>query len=76
MILYFQLFVRAFAADGSSKSIMVDEKMTIGLVISILADKNHVRLNPDLAVIEHMPELYMGKSVDVFLKLGHIILFL
>ena len=41
---------------------MVDEKMTIGLVISILADKNHVRLNSDLAVIEHMPELYMGKE--------------
>ena len=61
-MLYFQLFVRAFAADGSSKSIMVDEKMTIGLVISILADKNHVRLNSDLAVIEHMPELYMGKE--------------
>ena len=61
-MLHFQLFVRAFAADGSSKSIMVDEKMTIGLVISILADKNHVRLNSDLAVIEHMPELYMGKE--------------
>ena len=40
---------------------MVDEKMTIGLIISILADKNHVRLNTDLAVIEHMPELFMGK---------------
>lgn len=59
-----KLFVRAFAADGSSKSIMVDEKMTIGLVISILADKNHVRLNPDLAVIEHMPELYMERILE------------
>lgn len=56
-----QLFVRAFASDGSSKSIMVDEKMSILEVIAILADKNHVKLRPDLAVIEHMPELYMGK---------------
>jgi hypothetical protein len=57
----FQLFVRAFAKDGSSKSILVDEKMMIGQVCSILADKNHVRLNAKLAVIEHMPELYMGR---------------
>lgn len=57
----FQLFVRAFAIDGSSKSIMVDEKMSILEVIAVLADKNHVKLHPDLAVIEHMPELYMGK---------------
>lgn len=35
--------------------------MTILEVVSILADKNHVRLNTDLAVVEHMPELYMGK---------------
>ena len=35
--------------------------MTIGLIISLLADKNHVRLNYDLAVIEHMPELFMGE---------------
>ena len=56
----FQLFVRAFARDGSSKSIMVDEKMCILEVIAVLADKNHVKLTPDLAVVEHMPELYMG----------------
>lgn len=53
--------MRAFATDGSSKSIMVDEKMTILEVIAVLADKNHVKLNPDLAVVEQMPELYMGR---------------
>lgn len=61
ILFFFQLFVRAFAKDGSSKSILVDEKMMIGQVCSILADKNHVRLNAKLAVIEHMPELYMGR---------------
>ncbi|XP_060583749.1 ras-associated and pleckstrin homology domains-containing protein 1-like isoform X2 [Ruditapes philippinarum] len=59
-----KLFVRAFACDGSSKSIMVDEKMTILEVISTLADKNHVRLNLDLAVVEHMPELYMERVLE------------
>ena len=65
--------MRAFASDGSSKSIMVDEKMTILEVISVLADKNHVRLNPDLAIVEHMPELYMGKfSKSIFRFLAHL----
>ncbi|XP_052094999.1 ras-associated and pleckstrin homology domains-containing protein 1-like isoform X3 [Mytilus californianus] len=59
-----KLFVRAFAKDGSSKSILVDEKMSIGQVCSILADKNHVRLNAKLAVIEHMPDLYMERILE------------
>lgn len=56
-----QLFVRAFAKDGSSKSILVDEKMTVSQVCSVLADKHHGRLTHDMAVIEHMPELFMGE---------------
>lgn len=64
------MFVRAFAKDGSSKSILVDEKMSIGQVCSILADKNHVRLNAKLAVIEHMPDLYMGKNYKLELYIG------
>lgn len=59
-----KLFVRAFAKDGSSKSILVDEKMAIGQVCSILADKNHVRLNAKLAVIEHMPDLFMERILE------------
>ena len=53
--------MRAFASDGSSKSILVDEKMCVGQVCTQLADKNHVRLNHNLAVVEHMPELLMGE---------------
>ncbi|XP_052245813.1 ras-associated and pleckstrin homology domains-containing protein 1-like isoform X3 [Dreissena polymorpha] len=59
-----KLFVRAFACDGSSKSIMVDEKMSILEVIATLADKNHVRLDLDLAVVEHMPELFMERVLE------------
>lgn len=39
--------------------------MAIGQVCSILADKNHVRLNAKLAVVENMPELYMGELMIV-----------
>ncbi|XP_056007058.1 ras-associated and pleckstrin homology domains-containing protein 1-like isoform X4 [Ostrea edulis] len=59
-----KLFVRAFGKDGSSKSILVDEKMSISDVCSVLADKNHTRLNSKLAVIEHMPELLMERILE------------
>ncbi|XP_059163290.1 ras-associated and pleckstrin homology domains-containing protein 1-like isoform X2 [Physella acuta] len=59
-----KLFVRAFAKDGSSKSILVDEKMSVSQVCSQLADKNHVRLNHKLSVVEHMPELLMERILE------------
>ncbi|XP_046580420.1 ras-associated and pleckstrin homology domains-containing protein 1-like isoform X2 [Haliotis rubra] len=59
-----KLFVRAFAKDGSSKSILVDEKMAVGQVASVLADKNHMKLNTNLTVIEHMPDLLMERILE------------
>ncbi|ESP00750.1 hypothetical protein LOTGIDRAFT_140588, partial [Lottia gigantea] len=59
-----KLFVRVFATDGSSKSILVDEKMTVGQVTGLLADKNHIPLNTNLAVIEHMPDLFMERVLE------------
>ncbi|KAK7110118.1 hypothetical protein V1264_014045 [Littorina saxatilis] len=59
-----KLFVRAFAKDGSSKSILVDEKMTVGQVCSMLADKHHGRLTHSMAVVEHMPELFMERLLE------------
>ncbi|CAL1537600.1 unnamed protein product, partial [Lymnaea stagnalis] len=59
-----KLFVRAFAKDGSSKSILVDEKMSVAQVCSQLADKNHVRLNHKLSVVEYMPELLMERILE------------
>ena len=57
----FQLFVRAYTADGGSKSILVDEKMTVAQVCDILVAKNHVTPTVHWAVIEQLPELYMGE---------------
>lgn len=59
-----KLFVRAFGRDGSSKSILVDEKMTVGHVCNILADKNHMKLSPDLAVVEYIPDLYIERILE------------
>ena len=57
----FQLFVRVHTLDMCSKSIMVDERMTAAQVVAMLVAKNHCKPNLDWAVVEHMPELYMGK---------------
>jgi len=56
-----KLFIKAFSADGSTKSLLVDEKMTCAYVTRLLADKNHVHMDPKWGIVEHLPDLYMGK---------------
>lgn len=56
-----KLFIKVFTSDGSAKSLLVDEKMTVGHVTRLLADKNHVTLEPKWAVLEHLPDLHMGE---------------
>lgn len=55
-----KLFIKAFSVDGSSKSLLVDEKMTCGYVARLLADKNHVTMEPKWAIVEQLPDLHMG----------------
>ena len=55
-----KLFLKAFSRDGSSKSLLVDEKMTVAHVTRLLADKNHVTMDPKWTIVEHLPDLYMG----------------
>lgn len=56
-----KLFIKAFSMDGSSKSLLVDEKMSCGYVTRLLADKNHVTMEPKWAIVEHLPDLHMGE---------------
>ena len=58
----FQLFVRVYGSDNSSKSILVDEEMTVGQVVDILVAKNHVHPHLNWGVVEHMTDLHMGTS--------------
>lgn len=55
-----KLFLKVFTADESAKSLLVDEKMACSYVTRMLADKNHVQMDPKWAIVEHLPELYMG----------------
>ncbi|XP_059469181.1 amyloid beta A4 precursor protein-binding family B member 1-interacting protein isoform X2 [Neocloeon triangulifer] len=59
-----KLFVKAFSADESTKSLLVDEKMTCGHVTRLLADKNHVTMGPKWAIVEHLPELHMERIYE------------
>lgn len=55
-----KLFVKFYTIDGSTKSLLVDEKMVCSYVTSLLADKNHVKMDPKWALVEHLPDLLMG----------------
>ncbi|KAF2367295.1 Ras-associating (RA) domain [Trinorchestia longiramus] len=59
-----KLFLKAFSRDGSSKSLLVDEKMTVAHVTRLLADKNHVTMDPKWTIVEHIPELYMERVYE------------
>jgi len=59
-----KLFIKVFTCDGSAKSLLVDEKMTVGGVTRILAEKNHVSLDPKWALVELVPDLYMERVYE------------
>ena len=59
-----KLFIKVFTSDGSAKSLLVDEKMTVGNVTRILAEKNHVSLDPKWALVELVPDLYMERVYE------------
>eukprot|EP00092_Neocalanus_flemingeri_P013113 GFUD01014130.1.p1 GENE.GFUD01014130.1~~GFUD01014130.1.p1 ORF type:complete len:1210 (-),score=255.87 GFUD01014130.1:166-3795(-) len=59
-----KLFIKVFTCDGSAKSLLVDEKMTVGHVTRILAEKNHVSLDPKWALVELVPDLYMERVYE------------
>ncbi|QQP53472.1 Putative LOC100643056, partial [Caligus rogercresseyi] len=59
-----KLFIKVFTADSSAKSILVDEKMSVRHVTRILAEKNHVKLDPKWAIVELIPDLYMERVYE------------
>jgi len=59
-----RLYVKAFSPDGSSKALMVEDGMTCGRILSLLADKNHVSLSPRWALVEHIPHLHMERIYE------------
>ncbi|XP_031343223.1 ras-associated and pleckstrin homology domains-containing protein 1-like isoform X2 [Photinus pyralis] len=59
-----KLFVKVFTVDGSAKSLLVDEKMICAYITRLLADKNHVQMDPKWAIVEHLPDLYMERVYE------------
>ncbi|XP_018561442.1 ras-associated and pleckstrin homology domains-containing protein 1 isoform X3 [Anoplophora glabripennis] len=59
-----KLFLKVFTTDGSAKSLLVDEKMLCSYVTRLLADKNHVQMDPKWAIVEHLPDLYMERFYE------------
>ena len=55
-----QLVVKVFNKDDSSKTLLVDERMTTRLVIAQLLEKNHYDASVNWALVEELPSLYMG----------------
>lgn len=56
-----KLLVRTYNDDGSTKSILVDDAMSIRDVIFVLVHKNHREPDVDYALVEVLPDLHMGK---------------
>ena len=59
-----KLLVRTYNDDGSTKSILVDETMTIRDVLFVLVHKNHREPDIDYSLVEVLPDLHMGKFDD------------
>jgi len=55
-----------FTADNSAKSLLADERMTVSNICRQLAEKNHIVMDPKSSIVEHIPELYLGKFILKF----------
>lgn len=56
-----KLFIKVFNDEGGAKSLLVDEGMRCSYVMRLLADKHHIDLGPRWGLVEHLPDLHMGK---------------
>lgn len=57
-----KLLVRTYNDDGSTKSILIDDSMSIRDVLFVLVHKNHREPDIDYALVEILPDLHMGKK--------------
>ena len=60
-IIMLKVAVKVFNADGSSKTVVIEEGMTAAIVCHMLVVKSNALENPKWALIEKWEELGMGK---------------
>jgi hypothetical protein len=59
-----KLLVRTYNDDGSTKSILIDDSMSIRDVLFVLVHKNHREPDIDYALVEILPDLHMGNDLE------------
>eukprot|EP00090_Calanus_glacialis_P011136 TRINITY_DN195_c0_g1_i1.p1 TRINITY_DN195_c0_g1~~TRINITY_DN195_c0_g1_i1.p1 ORF type:complete len:1319 (-),score=197.56 TRINITY_DN195_c0_g1_i1:182-3745(-) len=59
-----KVFLKVFCEDGSTKSLVADERMTVYFVLKILVEKCHVKHCVDWALVETLPDLYMERHLE------------
>lgn len=59
--LFWQLVVKVLLNDGSSKTLMVDERQNVREVLDNLFEKTHCDCNVDWSLCETNPELNLGE---------------
>jgi len=59
-----KIFIKVFGEDGSAKSLLVDERMSVSQVCRMLADKNHVKRDTNWALVELLPDLHMERAYE------------
>ena len=57
-----KILVRTYNDDGSTKSIFIDDSMSIRDILFILIHKNHREPDMDYVIVEILPDLHMGKD--------------
>jgi len=59
-----KLVVKVYNKDDSSKTLFINEKMSVRTVIKQLLEKNHFDYNPNWALVEEMPGLYIERMFE------------
>jgi len=59
-----KLVVKVFNKDQSSKTMMIDERMTTRNIVNQLLEKNHFDFQPDWTLMEEIPSLYMERMFE------------
>jgi amyloid beta A4 precursor protein-binding family B protein 1-interacting protein len=59
-----KIFIKVFGEDGSAKSLLVDERMTVAKVCRMLADKNYVKRDTSWGLVELLPDLHMERAYE------------
>ncbi|KAI6215205.1 hypothetical protein M3Y94_00357800 [Aphelenchoides besseyi] len=59
-----KIYVKFFLEDDSTKGMLIDERWTVAETMQHLADKLHILLTPEHAIVEEYPELHIKRIYE------------